>query len=184
MNTLYKTYKSLIQNNAIIFKQKIDIMKSIYNNLSQSKIKQTIDETIQKINILKETKNNVLKKKEIIEKKIKTVKEKIGAYELEDDELNNYLKILEDYQRTVGDKLNSIEGKIDFCEKNIEKIFSFTDLFPNFELDFNLIKEDNQEKYLEFEKNIVHNSKNMNLALKSIYTDLLFNYNIFKTLHL
>ena len=168
MNILYKTYKSLIQNNSIIFKQKIDIMKNIYNNLSQSQIKQTIDETITKINKLKETKNNVLEKKKTIQDKIKSVKEKIGSYELDDNEINNYLKILEDYQRTVGDKLNSIERKIDFFEKNIYKLFSFTDLFPNFELDFSLIKEDNQEKYLEFEKKIVNNSKIMKKALDNI----------------
>ena len=33
MNIIYKTYKDLIQNNEEVFKQKIDIMKNIYNNL-------------------------------------------------------------------------------------------------------------------------------------------------------
>ena len=168
MNIIYKAYKDLIQNNEVVFKQKINIMKNIYNNLSQSQIKQTIDETIKKINKLKSTKTDILKKKETIEKKIISIKEKIGKYELNDDEINNYLKILGDYQRTVGDKLNSVERKIVFLENNIDKIFSFTNLFPNFDLDFNLIEKDNQEKYLEFEKKVLNNSKNIKQALKNI----------------
>ena len=168
MNIIYKAYKDLIQNNEVVFKQKINIMKNIYNNLSQSQIKQTIDETIKKINKLKSTKTDILKKKETIEKKIISIKEKIGKYELNDDEINNYLKILGDYQRTVGDKLNSVERKIIFLENNIDKIFSFTNLFPNFDLDFNLIEKDNQEKYLEFEKKVLNNSKNIKQALKNI----------------
>ena len=162
MNIIYKTYKDLIQNNDEVFNQKINIMKNIYNNLSQSQIKQTIDETIKKINKLKEIKNDILKKKEIIEKKIESVKEKINKYELDEQEINNYLSILEKYQKELEERLNGIDKKIDFFEKNIDKIFSFTNMFPNLDLDFNLIEKDYQDKYLEFEKKVMDKSKNMN----------------------
>ena len=162
LNIIYKTYKDLIQNNDEVFNQKINIMKNIYNNLSQSQIKQTIDETIKKINKLKEIKNDILNKKEIIEKKIKSVKEKINKYELDEEEINNYLKILEEYQKTLEERLNGIDKKIEFFKKNIDKIFSFTDMFPNLDLDFNLIVKDYQDKYLEFEQKVMDKSKNMN----------------------
>ena len=162
MNIIYKTYKDLIQNNDEVFNQKINIMKNIYNNLSQSQIKQTIDETIKKINKLKEIKKDILNKKEIIEKKIKSGKEKINKYELDEEEINNYLKILEEYQKTLEERLNGIDKKIEFFKKNIDKIFSFTDMFPNLDLDFNLIVKDYQDKYLEFEQKVMDKSKNMN----------------------
>ena len=75
---------------------------------------------------------------------------------------------MEKYQNNIGEKLTGIEKNIEFYEKNIEKIFSFTNLFPNFDLNFNLISKDNQVKYLKFEKNVVNNSKKMNDALKEI----------------
>ena len=169
MNIIYKTYKELIMNNDETFKQKIDIMKNIYNNLSQSQIKQVIDENIKKITNLKNIKKGILDKKKIIEKKISDVKEKINKYELNDEELINYLNILEKYQKTISEKINGVDRNIEFMEKNIEKIFSYTNLFPNnLDLDFNLIEKDNQKKFLEFEKKIVNNSKTISNALTKI----------------
>ena len=169
MNIIYKTYKELIMNNDETFKQKIDIMKNIYNNLSQSQIKQVIDENIKKITNLKNIKKGILDKKKIIEKKISDVKEKINKYELNDVELINYLNILEKYQKTISEKINGVDRNIEFMEKNIEKIFSYTNLFPNnLDLDFNLIEKDNQKKFLEFEKKIVNNSKTISNALTKI----------------
>ena len=168
MNYIYKTYKDLIQNNEEVFIQKIDIMKNIYNELSQSQIKLVIDDTIKQINKLKEMKEDIKKKKEIIEKKIDSVKDKINKYELNDDEINSYLDILQKYQKTVGEKLNSIDKKIDFYKNKIEDIFSYINLFPSFDLDFNLIEKENQEKYLKFAQIIANNSKNMNKALEKI----------------
>lgn len=168
MNIIYKAYKDLIQNNEEVFKQKIDIMKNIYNTLSESEIKKTIDDTIKLINKLKEMKNNIEEKKKLIEKKIQTVKEKINKYELSDDEINNYLVILEEYQKTVGEKLNTIDKKIDFFKNKIENIFSYINLFPDFDLDFDLIEKENQEKYLKFSQMIANNSKNLKKALENI----------------
>ena len=168
MGMIYRAYKDLIQSNEEIYNNKINIMKNIYINLSNSQIKKAIDETIEKIYKLKEKKKDIEKKKEITEKKNETDKGKISEYELNDDEINNYLDTLEKYQNNIGEKLTGIEKNVEFYEKNIEKIFSFTNLFPNFDLNFNLISKDNQVKYLKFEKNVVNNSKKMNDALKEI----------------
>ena len=113
-------------------------------------------------------KKDIEKKKEIIETKMKSVKDKINKYELNDDEIKNYLVILQDYQKTVGEKLNSIDKKIDFFKNKIENIFSYINLFPSFDLDFNLIEKENQEKYLKFSQMIANNSKNMNKILEKI----------------
>ena len=168
MDTIYNYYKNLIQNYEEIFNKKINIMKDIYNDPENSDIKKVIDETIEKINKLKEKKKDIENKKEIIEKKIETVKDKISKYELEDEEIKNCLNILEKYQKKIGEKLDGIEEKIVYFEKGVDKIFSFTNLFPNFDLNFNLITNENQKKYLKFEKNVMNNSNSMNDALSKI----------------
>lgn len=168
MNIIYKVYKDLIQNNDEIFHQKINIMKIIYNNLSKSQIKLAVDETIIKINKLKDIKKEIDIKKKIIEAKIESVKDKINKYELTDNEINNYLDFLKKYQIEIGEKLNSLNQKIEFYENNIGNIFSFIELFPNFDLDFNLIEKENQTKYLIFEKKIANNSKSIDEALSKI----------------
>ena len=168
MNIIYKVYKDLIQNNDEIFHQKINIMKIIYNNLSKSQIKLAVDETIIKINKLKDIKKEIDIKKKIIEAKIESVKDKINKYELTDNEINNYLDFLKKYQIEIGEKLNSLNQKIEFYENNIGNIFSFIELFPNFDLDFNLIEKENQTKYLIFEKKSANNSKSIDEALSKI----------------
>ena len=76
---------------------------------------------------------------------------------------------MEKYQKTISEKINGVDRNIEFMEKNIEKIFSYTNLFPNnLDLDFNLIEKDNQKKFLEFEKKIVNNSKTISNALTKI----------------
>ena len=168
MDTIYNYYKNLIQNYEEIFNKKINIMKDIYNDLENSDIKKVIDETIEKINKLKKKKEEIEEKKEKIEKKIETVKDKISKYELEDEEIKNYLNILEKYQKKIDEKLDGIEKKIEYFEKGVDKIFSFTKLFPNFDLNFNLITNENQKKYLKFERNVMSNSNSMNNALSKI----------------
>ena len=168
MNIIFKTYKDLIQNNEEVFNQKIDIMKNIYNNLSQSEIKKAIDYTIKEISKLKEMKKDIENKREKIKTKIENVKNKINKYELHDDEINNYLTILKKYQKTVGEKIKSIDETIDFFKNKIENIFSYINLFPSFDLDFNLIEKENQEKYLKFSQMVANNSKNMKKALDNI----------------
>ena len=159
MNEIYKTYKNLIQTNEGVFKQKIDIMKYIYNNLSKSQIKLTIDATIKKINDLNKMKEDILEKKKTIEEKINVVKQKINTFEMDDEDLNSYLKILGDYQKMIVEKLTQIDNNIESIQKNIIEIYSFTNLFPGVDLGFNSIIEDNQVKYLEFEKKIRESSK-------------------------
>lgn len=63
---IYRAYKDLIQSNEEIYNNKINIMKNIYINLSNSQIKKAIDETIEKIYKLKEKKNDIETKKDII----------------------------------------------------------------------------------------------------------------------
>ena len=166
---IYETYKNLIINNDEIFKQKITIMKGIYNNISESEIKKAVDETNKKIEKLKKIKAEIKEKNKIIDEKVKTVKEKVNKYELKDNQINNYLDILEKYQKETGHKLNEVNRKIEYLENNIIKILSYTNLFPNnFDLEFNLIEKDNQNKYLDFEQKVMSNSKTMSQALQKI----------------
>ena len=166
---IYETYKNLVINTDEIFKQKIPIMKSIYNNISESEIKKAVDETNKKIEKLKKIKIDIEEKNKIIDKKVETVKEKVNKYELKDNQINNYLDILEKYQKETGHKLNEVNTKIEYLENNIIKILSYTNLFPNnFDLEFNLIEKDNQNKYLDFEQKVMSNSKTMSQALQKI----------------
>lgn len=166
---IYETYKNLVINTDEIFKQKIAIMKSIYNNISESEIKKAVDETNKKIEKLKKIKIDIKEKNKIIDKKVETVKEKVNKYELKDNQINNYLDILEKYQKETGHKLNEVNKKIEYLENNIIKILSYTNLFPNnFDLEFNLIEKDNQNKYLDFEQKVMSNSKTMSQALQKI----------------
>ena len=166
---IYETYKNLVINTDEIFKQKISIMKSIYNNISESEIKKAVDETNKKIEKLKKIKIDIEEKNKIIDKKVETVKEKVNKYELKDNQINNYLDILEKYQKETGHKLNEVNTKIEYLENNIIKILSYTNLFPNnFDLEFNLIEKDNQNKYLDFEQKVMSNSKTMSQALQKI----------------
>ena len=166
---IFEVYKNLIINTDEIFKQKIEIMKSIYNNISQSEIKKVIDETNQKIEKLKKIKEEIEKKNKKIDEKVVSLKEKVNKYELKDDKINNYLDILEKYQNETSQKLNDVNRKIEFLENNIIKILSFTNMFPNnFDLEFNLIEKDNQNKYLDFEQKVISNSKTMSEALKKL----------------
>lgn len=169
MGFIYETYKSLIINTDEIFKEKIAIMKSIYNNISESDVKLAVDETNNKIEKLKTIKNEIEKKNEIIDKKVQTLKEKVNKYELKDDEINKCINILEKYQDETTQKLNEVNRKIENMENNILKILSYTNMFPNnFDLEFNLIEKENQNKYLDFEKKVMDNSKTMSEALKKI----------------
>ena len=169
MKFIYETYKNLIINTDEIFKQKIAIMKNIYSNISESEIKKAIDETNNKIEKLKKIKTEIEDKNKVIDKKVETLKEKVNKYELKDEEINKYLDILEKYQNETGQKLNEVNRKIEYLENNIIKILSYTNLFPNnFDLGFNLIEKDNQNKYLDFEQKVMSNSKTMSEALTKI----------------
>ena len=76
---------------------------------------------------------------------------------------------MEKYQNETGQKLNEVNRKIEYLENNIIKILSYTNLFPNnFDLGFNLIEKDNQNKYLDFEQKVMSNSKTMSEALTKI----------------
>ena len=166
---IYEAYKNLIINSDEICKQKIAIMKSIYSNISESEVKKAIDETNNKIAKLKTIKKEIEDKNKIIDKKVLTLKEKVNKYELKDDKINSYLDILEKYRKETSQKLNEVNRKIEYLANNIIKILSYTNLFPNnFDLEFNLIEKDNQNKYLDFEQKVMSNSKTMSEALKKI----------------
>ena len=90
MKDLFKIYDNLLQKNDELFLNKINIMKNIYNSLSNSKIKENIDETNKKILSLKTLKEKINKNNEIISQKINIINEKINKYELTDEETENY----------------------------------------------------------------------------------------------
>ena len=166
MNNLYKIYDNLLQKNEELFMNKINIMKNIYNNLSDSKIKENIDETNKKIKALKTTKEKIIKNNEIISQKIENINDKINKYELTDEETENYLKILKKYQKEMNDKLRDIEKRIKFCDENINNNFSFKELFPSNDLDFNFIEKENQKKYMKFEEEINNKSKELYIKIQ------------------
>ena len=166
MKKLFKIYIDLLQKNDELFLNKINIMKNIYNNLSNSKIKENIDETNKKILSLKTLKEKINKNNEIISQKINTINEKINKYELTDEETENYLKILKKYQKELGDKLNDIEKQIKFCDECINKNYFYQDLFPKNDLDFNLIEKENQKKYMKIEEEINNKSKELFIKLQ------------------
>ena len=139
-------------------------MKNVYKNISTSKIKENIYEANKKIIELKTLKENILKNNELITKKIEIIKEKINKYELTDEETENYLKILQKYQKELLDKLTNIEKRIKFCEESIGKNYLYKDLFPNNDLDFNFLEKENQKKYLKIEEEI--NTKSKELYIK------------------
>ena len=78
MGKMFKIYDNLLENNDKNFFNKIAIMKNIYNNLSNSKIKENIDETNKKILGLKTLKEKISKNNELITKKIDIINEKIN----------------------------------------------------------------------------------------------------------
>ena len=166
MKDLFKIYDNLLQKNDELFLNKINIMKNIYNNLSNSKIKENIDETNKKILALKTLKEKINKNNEIISQKINIINEKINKYELSDEETENYLKILKKYQKELGDKLNDIEKQIKFCDECINKNYFYQDLFPKNDLDFNLIEKENQKKYMKIEEEINNKSKELFIKLQ------------------
>jgi len=161
MKNLYKIYNNLLEKSEQINLTKINIMKNVYNNLSKSKIKENIDETIKKIIGLNTLKERILKNNEIISKKIDSIKEKINKYELTDEETENYLKILEKYQKELSNKLNDIERKINFYDEYIGKTYAFKDLFPKNDLAFNLLEKENQKNYMKLEEEINNKSKEL-----------------------
>ena len=164
VKNFYKIYNSLIKDKEELFLNRINYMKNIYKNLSNSKIKEDIDETNKKIISLKTLKEKISKNNEIISQKIKSVNEKINKYELTDEETENYLKILFKYQKEMGAKLLDIEKQIKFCEECIKRNYLYKDLFPKNDLEFNLIEKGNQKKYLKMEKNI--NARSEELYIK------------------
>ena len=166
MKDLFKIYDNLLQKNDELFLNKINIMKNIYNSLSNSKIKENIDETNKKILSLKTLKEKISKNNEIISQKINIINEKINKYELTDEETENYLKILKKYQKELGDKLNDIEKQIKFCDECINKNYFYQDLFPKNDLDFNLIEKENQKKYMKIEEEINNKSKELFIKLQ------------------
>ena len=161
MKNLYKIYNNLLKEKEELFLKKINIMKNIYNNLSNSKIKEDIDETNKKIISLKTLKEKISKNNEIISQKIININEKINNYELTDEETENYLKILSKSQKEMRDRLSDIERKIKFCEESIKKNYLFNDLFPKNDLDFNLIEKKKQKKYMKMEEEINTKSKEL-----------------------
>ena len=166
MKALFEIYNNLLQKNDKLFLNKINIMKKIYNNLSNSKIKENIDETNKKILALKTLKEKINKNNEIISQKINIINEKINKYELTDEETENYLKILKKYQKELGDKLNDIEKQIKYCDECINKNYFYQDLFPKNDLDFNLIEKENQKKYMKIEEEINNKSKELFIKLQ------------------
>ena len=166
MKDLFKIYDNLLHKNDELFLNKINIMKNIYNNLSNSKIKENIDETNKKILSLKTLKEKINKNNEIISQKINIISEKINKFELTDEETENYLKILKKYQKELGDKLNDIEKQIKFCDECINKNYFYQDLFPKNDLDFNLIEKENQKKYMKIEEEINNKSKELFIKLQ------------------
>ena len=166
MKDLFKIYDNLLQKNDELFLNKINIMKNIYNNLSNSNIKENIDETNKKILALKTLKEKINKNNEIISQKINIISEKINKFELTDEETENYLKILKKYQKELGDKLNDIEKQIKFCDEYINKNYFYQDLFPKNDLDFNLIEKENQKKYMKIEEEINNKSKELFIKLQ------------------
>ena len=164
MGKMFKIYDNLLENNDKNFFNKIAIMKNIYNNLSNSKIKENIDETNKKILGLKTLKEKILKNNELITKKIDIINEKINKYELTDEATEQYLKILKKYQKDLDDRLRNIETTIKKCDENIAKNYLFTDLFPKNDLGFDLIEKDNQQKYIKIEEEI--NAKSKELCIK------------------
>jgi len=154
------------KKNDELFLNKINIMKNIYNNLSNSNIKENIDETNKKILALKTLKEKINKNNEIISQKINIISEKINKFELTDEETENYLKILKKYQKELGDKLNDIEKQIKFCDEYINKNYFYQDLFPKNDLDFNLIEKENQKKYMKIEEEINNKSKELFIKLQ------------------
>ena len=141
-------------------------MKNIYNDLSNSKIKENIDQTNKKIIGLKSLKEKINKNNEIISQKINSINEKINKYELTDEETENYLKILIQYQKEIHGKLFDIEKKIKFYEESLNKNYFYKNLFPDNDLDFNLIEKSNQKKYLKIEEEINNKSKELFIKLQ------------------
>ena len=166
MKNLFKIYNNLLQNNEELFLNKINIMKNIYNDLSNSKIKENIDQTNKKIIGLKSLKEKINKNNEIISQKINSINEKINKYELTDEETENYLKILIQYQKEIHGKLFDIEKKIKFYEESLNKNYFYKNLFPDNDLDFNLIEKSNQKKYLKIEEEINNKSKELFIKLQ------------------
>ena len=164
MGKMFKIYDNLLENNDKNFFNKIAIMKNIYNNLSNSKIKENIDETNKKILGLKTLKEKISKNNELITKKIDIINEKINKYELTDEATEQYLKILKKYQKDLDDRLSNIETTIKKCDENIAKNYLFMDLFPKNDLGFDLIEKDNQQKYIKIEEEI--NAKSKELCIK------------------
>ena len=164
MGKMFKIYDNLLENNDKNFFNKIAIMKNIYNNLSNSKIKENIDETNKKILGLKTLKEKISKNNELITKKIDIINEKINKYELTDETTEQYLKILKKYQKDLDDRLRNIETTIKKCDENIAKNYLFMDLFPKNDLGFDLIEKDNQQKYIKIEEEI--NAKSKELCIK------------------
>ena len=163
---LFKIYINLLQNNDEFFLNEINIMKKIYNDLSNSKIKKSIDDTNKKIIALKTLKEKINKNNELISQKINSINEKINKYELTDEETENYLKILIKYQKEMNNKLYDIEKRIKFCYESLNKNYSYKDLFPNNDLDFTLIEKSNQKKYLKMEEEINNKSKELFIKLQ------------------
>ena len=164
MGKMFKIYDNLLENNDKNFFNKIAIMKNIYNNLSNSKIKENIDETNKKILGLKTLKEKISKNNELITKKMDIINEKINKYELTDEATEQYLKILKKYQKDLDDRLRNIETTIKKCDENIAKNYLFMDLFPKNDLGFDLIEKDNQQKYIKIEEEI--NAKSKELCIK------------------
>ena len=166
MKNLYKIYNNLLEENENIYISKINLMKNIYNKLSNSKIKENINETNKRILGLNKLKEKITKNNEIINEKIDTIKEKINKYELTDVEAENYLKMLKKYQNELNDKLNEIERRINFCDEYIGKNYTFKDLFPKNDLDFNMIEKENQKNYMKFEEEINNKSKELYIKIQ------------------
>ena len=157
MNDIFETYKDIISTDKQRFMNKINIMKEVYKN--DFREKKEIDETVKDIEKLKKMKEEILKKNKIIEEKMKLVKDKINQYEMKDDDINNYLETLGSYHKSVLDKLIDINNKLEGYNKKMVEIFSNSDLYPDLDMEFNLISKENQNKYLLFESNVNNEGK-------------------------
>ena len=66
----------------------------------------------------------------------------------------------------MNDKLRDIEKRIKFCDENINNNFSFKELFPSNDLDFDFIEKENQKKYMKFEEEINNKSKELYIKIQ------------------
>ena len=116
MGKMFKIYDNLLENNDKNFFNKIAIMKNIYNNLSNSKIKENIDETNKKILGLKTLKEKILKNNEDFNdsksNRKKSMKEKNDINKKRIEDLNDINeKDNENLEKLISDEYSKNKDK-------------------------------------------------------------------------